>query len=76
MIGSSSSGAAEAADSFSDHHHPLGDAVAGEEEEAPTPLSADLSLDTPKSYMSATGELQQLESRSPRAVACLFLRAC
>ena len=62
---SSSSGAAEAADSFTDHQHPPGDAAAGslnltlhEEEQAPTPLSADLSLDSPKSYMSATGELQ------------------
>ena len=31
----------------------------GENEESATPYSADISLDTPKSYMSATGSIRR-----------------
>ncbi len=37
-------------------HQPLGQEAAESDDDANTPYSADLSLDTPKSYMSATGD--------------------
>ena len=37
-------------------HLPAGQEAAESDDDAKTPFSADLSLDTPKSYMSATGD--------------------
>jgi hypothetical protein len=47
---------AAAPDACVDEHQRPDEGAADDDSSSPTPFSADLSLDTPKSYMSATGQ--------------------